>query len=359
MAKTITRKLLLPFGSTGPTAKFAQFGSLAAGAPLNSKDLLTIQSLTAWLNGLQDALYGANKAPLMEDINGLFYVLAYQACYMLQEGVPEWDSTTTYYTGSIVRGPGTGAYYVSLVDTNLNQSLPAAGMDNANWQSGITTPAARIGNGLTDAQISGMSSSKLIGLILDAQISGMNVSKLIGTILDANINGMSATKLIGLIQDAQINTVSGTKITGAVGFNGFTTFPILQIKYFTTNTPSTIFSAGYLDTNLSGSITPKQASSKILVRAGGTVAQNVGGGGLVTIARNGANIAPTANGFFSTVSNNNYCVAMETYDSPNTTSPVTYSVQAKTTGAGSIGFPPDLGGSNGAACQLILTEIGN
>jgi hypothetical protein len=214
MAKSVTRKFLAQFGSTGPTSKFGQFGSLVAGSPVNTKDPLTIQSLTAWLNGIQDALYGANKAPLMEDFNGLLYVAFWQIFYLLQEGVPEWDSSTTYFTGSIVRAPGTGNYFVSLVDTNLNQALPSAGSDNANWQSGFNTPAVRVGNGLVDAQISTVATTKLLGLITDGQMSGMSASKLIGQVADAQISSLSGSKVTG---GFPASSISGTLVQSQIG----------------------------------------------------------------------------------------------------------------------------------------------
>lgn len=132
MAK-LARKLLTLFGSSGPLSNFAQFGSQVAGSPTNTKDILTIQTLSAWINGFQDAVYGSDKAPFLEEMNALQYVAFYELAYMLQEGMVEYDSTTTYYIGSIVKKTGTSEFYKSLTDSNLGNALPSKA-DNANWQ---------------------------------------------------------------------------------------------------------------------------------------------------------------------------------------------------------------------------------
>lgn len=233
MAKSVTRKTLIQFGSGGPTAKFGQFGSLVAGAPINTKDIATIQALTAWINGLQDALYGANKAPLMEDFNSLLYVAFWQIFYMLQEGIPEWDAGTTYFIGAIVRAPGTQQVYQSLIDNNLNIALPSA-VDNASWQYTLSVSTSKLIGLVLDAQISGMSASKLIGNVLDAQLTSPTTSKLSGLVLDAQINSLSASKLTGTLPAASVSTGTLNTATGSlsgfsnpqnVSMNDYTFFP--------------------------------------------------------------------------------------------------------------------------------------
>ena len=132
MAK-ITRATLKQFGSTGTTGYFGKFGSQAAGAPVTTKDVATIQSLTAWLNGFQDALTLNTKAPYLEDMNSLFYVMAYMQAYSLQEGIAEYDAGTTYFIGSIVKKTGTFELYGSIVNTNVGNALPSA-VSDSKWQ---------------------------------------------------------------------------------------------------------------------------------------------------------------------------------------------------------------------------------
>lgn len=132
MAK-LARAFLKLFGRDGGTNNFEQFGSTVAGSAVPTKDIASIQALSAWLNGLQDAVYGSNKAPILEDINALLYVFGYQTVYQLQEGIPEYDATTTYYIGSIVKKTGTSELYKSLTDVNVGNALPSK-TDNSNWQ---------------------------------------------------------------------------------------------------------------------------------------------------------------------------------------------------------------------------------
>lgn len=130
----ITRKTLTMYGGTGPSADFGQFGSQAASAPVETKDVAVLQQLAAWGNGFQDAV-AIGQAPYLQDMNSVLYVHSYMDAYLFQEGVAEWDAGTTYYTGSLVKSlanAGFTEFYVSLVDTNLNNALPTR-VSNGNW----------------------------------------------------------------------------------------------------------------------------------------------------------------------------------------------------------------------------------
>ncbi len=72
------------------------------------------------------------QAPYLQDMNGVMYVMAYEIAYLFEEGIPEYDTTTTYYTGSIVKKVGTFELYGSLIDTNLGNALPAR-VSNSDW----------------------------------------------------------------------------------------------------------------------------------------------------------------------------------------------------------------------------------
>ena len=125
----IARVALSIFGLTGSATDFGKFGSEEAGSGVKTKDIALIQSLAAWGTGLSAAIYPGNKAPYMEDVNAALYVHSYQTAYILQEGIPEWDGSTTYFTGSIVKKTGTAELYSSIGDTNLNHTLPSAATD--------------------------------------------------------------------------------------------------------------------------------------------------------------------------------------------------------------------------------------
>jgi len=119
MAK-IDRKLMKVFGSTAGASELGVFGSLAAGSPTTTTDPETIQSLANYLEGWYSAVVGGNS-PAIEDMNALHYLFGYQLAYLLERGVPEWNSLTTYYEDCFVSsGPD---IYVSLTDNNLNNAV--------------------------------------------------------------------------------------------------------------------------------------------------------------------------------------------------------------------------------------------
>lgn len=115
----ITRASQKIFGLTGGSGDFGEFGSLAAGAVNYTKDPAIIQDLAAWLTGWSAATIADNR-PALEDMNSLFFLAYYQICYLLQAGIPEWDSGTTYYEYSYCQVAG--VIYKSLQDTNLNKN---------------------------------------------------------------------------------------------------------------------------------------------------------------------------------------------------------------------------------------------
>ena len=130
----ILRKTLIPFGNAGPTSSFGKFGSKKAGVPATSQDPTVIQSLAAWSQGWQDAVTTGNKAAYLEDMNGSMFVHSYMTAYILQMGIPEWDSGTTYYLNSIVQDAGgLGQWFKSLQDNNIGNA-PPVGSSNAFWE---------------------------------------------------------------------------------------------------------------------------------------------------------------------------------------------------------------------------------
>lgn len=130
----IARATQKQFAGTATTNQLSQFGSLAAGTPLRydatSVTPALIQTLANFLSGWPGAVIGGNS-PAMEDLNSVCYLFAYQLSYIFQQGIPEWDSGTTYFQGSIVQD-GSGNTYISLTNTNLNNALSSA----VNWALG-------------------------------------------------------------------------------------------------------------------------------------------------------------------------------------------------------------------------------
>ena len=103
---------------TGDDPEIGQFGSAKLGTYNGTSDVATIQGLPAWSNGWIDAVTPSNQYPPLPERTGVDKVLSYQECYLLQQGVAEWDSATTYYTNGFCAYDGT--IYKSVADSNLN-----------------------------------------------------------------------------------------------------------------------------------------------------------------------------------------------------------------------------------------------
>lgn len=129
MAK-ITRATQKIFASNSTNTDTAAFGTAKSGTPTYTKDVSVLQSNAAFIGGWASAIE-PDKAPFMEDMNGLQLVLSSQIAYCLQEGIAEWDAGTTYYQGGLAKATnGSGDVYVSLTNDNINNALS----DSANWK---------------------------------------------------------------------------------------------------------------------------------------------------------------------------------------------------------------------------------
>lgn len=100
-----------------------QFGSAKTGAKVTTNSLPTLMSLSAYNTGWLNAVIGTKNFPALEEFQALSYIETYQICYLLQEGIAEYDSGTTYYQNSIVKKAGTYQIYGSVVDNNTGNVL--------------------------------------------------------------------------------------------------------------------------------------------------------------------------------------------------------------------------------------------
>lgn len=133
----IIRKSSPMFGSGAGGSEIAQFGSLFASAPSFSTDPDVIQALSNWLDGWFQAVEGVNS-PAIEDMNAFCYVMSYQISYLMQTGIPEWNSTTIYFIGSFAQD-GLGNLYVSKTNSNTNHALT----DASNWRPYSSSPLTK------------------------------------------------------------------------------------------------------------------------------------------------------------------------------------------------------------------------
>lgn len=85
---------------TGDNPEIGQFGSALATTYLGTNDISTIQSLPAWSNGFIGCVTPNTQFPPLPEMTGFGKVLSQQICYLLQQGIAEWDSGTIYYTGN-------------------------------------------------------------------------------------------------------------------------------------------------------------------------------------------------------------------------------------------------------------------
>ena len=119
MAK-IARKTASIFGGSAAAASLGigVFGTLQNPPPEYSLDPAVIQASASWPLGWASAI--KSYYPALEDLNAVDFVNSYQAAYILQMGIPEWDAATTYFTNSIVQY--NGFVYQSATDNNLGNT---------------------------------------------------------------------------------------------------------------------------------------------------------------------------------------------------------------------------------------------
>ncbi len=88
-------------GAVG-VGQISVFGSAGAGAPATTTDPAVIQSLPQYLTGWFAAILGPNTN-VVEDRNALDFLFSRQIAQIFEDGIPQWEANTTYYSGSIVK----------------------------------------------------------------------------------------------------------------------------------------------------------------------------------------------------------------------------------------------------------------
>lgn len=153
----LNRQSMLVFASAATSKLPSVFGSLVNGTPTTATNVGIgtngVQSLAGSIQGgWATAVVGTNSFAI-EDLNALMWLFSYQLAYILERGVPEWDTNTTYSTGDIVRdNVGSGLAYVSLANSNIGNpttdgvhwfNVPQPGLctnNAANWTTTTTIP---------------------------------------------------------------------------------------------------------------------------------------------------------------------------------------------------------------------------
>ena len=106
------------FAGNANASQIAVMGTMKTGTPVYNTSLATLQSAEYEL-GWDSAILN-DKAPYLEEMNGVQYGFSYQIAYLLQEGIPEYDVNTNYSKTSIVKTVEDNnlVLYHSLIDDN-------------------------------------------------------------------------------------------------------------------------------------------------------------------------------------------------------------------------------------------------
>ena len=119
--------------ATGDNPQIGQFGSGLAGTYVGTTDVASIQNLAAWSNGFIGSVTPTTQYPPLPEMTGFGKVLSYQENYILQQGVPEWDSATDYHVNGFCSY--NGVIYRSKTNNNVNK-VPSS--NASNWEVYIT-----------------------------------------------------------------------------------------------------------------------------------------------------------------------------------------------------------------------------
>lgn len=126
----IERKAQKVFGGNlSPAGNIAVYGSKLAGTVAYSKNLDVIQN-NSWLVGLLGSV-SPSKAPYLQDLNAIFYVITTQLAYIFQAGVPEWNSETEYFANKSIVRYGDKVYIAISNNTNVNPESEG----NTSWKN--------------------------------------------------------------------------------------------------------------------------------------------------------------------------------------------------------------------------------
>lgn len=140
--KRITNKI---FGNTASTtgspdtgAEIGQFGSAKAGTYNATADVETIQALPAYEQGWIGAVIPDQQYPTLPEMTGVNKVLSYQTGYLMQEGIPEWDSGTTYYKNSIVKYATVTTTQTTIASIGASTGITSASVNKNTFVSQIS-----------------------------------------------------------------------------------------------------------------------------------------------------------------------------------------------------------------------------
>lgn len=193
---------------------------------------------------------------------------------------------------------------------------------------------------------------------VDTRLKALQPGTTLGDLFYASATANTNTRLaVGSTGD--VLTVAGGVPTWAAPAGGG---KVLQVVMGSTSTTMTTSSSTYADTNLTGTITPSLATSKVLIlvsqngclKFGGTAANGMG----LKLLRTSTDIAKMADAGMilagNTANNGDFAFSTAYLDSPATTSATTYKTQANASG----NAVQMILQNGGCLSTIILMEIG-
>ena len=207
----------------------------------------------------------------------------------------------------------------------------------------------------------GAAAIRTLGSSVDTTTKNLNPSTTLGDIEYRSSTANTNTRL-GIGSTGQVLTVVG----GVPAWSAFSGGKVLQVVNATSSTATTIATTTYTDTTLTATITPTSATSKILVLVTQVAKMSRGASGFQTLdmqlLRGGTVIyLPDQETLFFeagsvTLIDIRTLINIHYYDTPATTSAITYKTQ------GRIGATGDSGSStyqsNSRVSSITLLEIG-
>ena len=195
-----------PFAADALSLERTVFGDTA------QSDTLADNINAEWFRGW--GIVGVNELPTKQDFNAAMYTSTALTAYLYQMGVPEWNTSQEYFTGSITNEGGT-LYKAVQDNTGEQPSLD----DGSNWEqigggftiSGLTqeTPTQSDFIPFQDSSDSDLPKKALISSLYAAIAPSMHVQ-------EKYTNGTSAgTITAGAFRTRVLNSVIKNDISGA------------------------------------------------------------------------------------------------------------------------------------------------
>lgn len=131
--------------ASGDDPQIGEFGSALTGQYNGTGDVSVIQGNSAWDNGFISCVTPTNQYPPLPEMTGFGKVLSQQICYLLQQGVAEYDSGTEYYTGNWCSYNGN--LYIAKSD-GFSNKLPT---NTTYWNKFTGAPSRNLGEYVTSS----------------------------------------------------------------------------------------------------------------------------------------------------------------------------------------------------------------